>query len=76
MTTPIRLVRTKGSRQYPRTLALRGKVRVLERWEEPGFDAELWPGWSWCGLASVAERGGDIRERMTWREEVPRRATP
>lgn len=30
-TTPTRLVATSGSRQYPSTLALRGKVKVAEK---------------------------------------------
>jgi hypothetical protein len=71
---PTALVRTSGRRQYPRTLALRGNVSVLERWAEPGFEVGGCEGW-W-GEESEGEIGGDIRERIRWRMVEPKRARP
>lgn len=41
---PTRLVRTSGKKQYPRTLAERGKVRVAEKWPaaEASVKVGLW----------------------------------
>jgi hypothetical protein len=71
---PTALVNTSGRRQYPRTLALRGNVSVLERCAEPGLEVGGWEGW--CGEESEGERGGAMRDRIRWRMVVPKRARP
>jgi hypothetical protein len=64
-TTPTKLVRTSGNKQYPSTDADRVKVRVLERCED----------WAWRGEDEVS-RGGDMSERMRCKDVEPRRASP
>lgn len=70
-TIPTKLVITNGSKQYPSTDAERGNVNVLDRCEaEEGFE------WSLIAEEGEASSGGDIKERMRWREMEPRIARP
>jgi hypothetical protein len=69
MTIPTSDVMTNGSKQYPRTDAERAKVRVEAKWDGR-------PEWSWTAALSAGETGGDMRDKMTWREVLPSRARP
>jgi hypothetical protein len=66
---PSKLVRTSGNKQYPKTDALRGYVRVDDRWETPDDGGEG-PGW----LEGSA--GGDMRDRIICKETEPTSARP
>lgn len=72
-TIPIKLVSTKGNKQYPSTLALRRNVSVLERCADPAEPGTLW---SWCAFTSAADRGGDISERIKCKDVLPSSASP
>lgn len=79
-TIPTRLVKTRGRRQYPRTEALRGKVRELAREEEEEEDDDdwwlRWWWWWWRGEEEEESGGGDIRLKIVWRDREPMRARP
>jgi hypothetical protein len=69
---PTNDVSTRGRRQYPSTDAERGNVRVELRCGcECVAEGSCGEGWEVAG-----DMGGDIRERMRWREVEPRRARP
>lgn len=81
---PIRLVRTRGRKQYPSTLAERGNVKVDEKWPADG-GGPLGFGWEWKPSGLIAASGtpaagesrvGDMRLRITCRAMVPKTATP
>jgi hypothetical protein len=67
-TTPTKLVNTRGNRQYPNTDALRVKVKVEERWEEPWLGGD--------GSEDGSPNGGDISDSIVCKEMLPRSARP
>jgi hypothetical protein len=75
--TPMKLVNTSGSRQYPNTLQLRGKVRV-DVLSVCSWDDMLMPGLYDGGLMEdvVSSWGLDMRLKMRCRETEPMAARP